>query len=334
MIRAALLALSIAAPAAAGWDAAYEPPRMPDGTPSLEGNWTNASLTTLERPEGVEALVLPEQAAQALEARFAAEGQADDAELVDPDAPPPDAGEDVGGYNRFWIDPGARVAQVGGEYRSSWIIDPADGRLPLTERGRELMGPRDRSPFVDFDNPEARSAGERCTVGFGSTGGPPMLNVLYNNHYQIVQAPETVAIRVEMNHDTRLIRMNGEHLPDGMHRWLGDSVGRWDGDTLVVRSTNFHPGNALRAAIRHRIYVSPDAEVEERFTRVADDAIRYRFTVTDPDIYTQPWTGEMVLRRDSEPIFEYACHEGNYSLPGILAGARREEAEAVRKGSE
>ncbi|MEE4349465.1 MAG: hypothetical protein V2J26_04490 [Pacificimonas sp.] len=332
MLRAGLIALMLAGPAAAAgepWDPAYEPPRMADGTPSLEGIWTNASITALERPDLVPTLEINEQTAAIMASfwqRIVDEGD----QPTDPDAPAPEAGDGVGGYNTFWMDPGERVAMIDGKYRSSWIVSTADGKLPLTEKGVRLV--RDRqggTSFTNFDNPEVRSAGERCTVGFGSTGGPPMLNVLYNNHYQFVQTPETVAIRVEMNHNTRLIRIGGEFLPASMPKWLGDSIGGWDGDTLVVRSTNFHAANAFRPAIRHRIYLSPDAQVEERFTRVADDEIFYEFTVTDPEIYTEPWTGEMVLTRDDQPIYEYACHEGNYSLPGILAGARREEREAA-----
>ena len=330
------LAIFAAVPAfAAGekWDPAYEPPRTADGHPSLEGTWTNASLTTLERPSQFPNLVVDEKSAVAM-AEFRRQMTEQGSQPTDPDAPAPESGNNVGGYNTFWMDPGDRVAKVDGEYRSSWIVDPADGKLPLTAKGKEMLTTTagEESLFDDFDNPEVRSAGERCTVGFGSTGGPPMLNVLYNNHYQFVQTPETVAIRVEMNHNTRLVRLADEHLPGSMPGWLGDSVGNWDGDTLVVKSTNFHPGNTLRTAIRHRLYLSPDAEVVERFQRVSDDEIFYRFTVTDPEIYTQPWTGEMVLTLDDKPMYEYACHEGNYAMPGILAGARRQEKDGQSAG--
>lgn len=311
------------------WDPNYEPPRMADGTPSLQGIWTNASLTVLERDDQFKDLIIPAQVADAVASGAMAMKNADNAP-VDPDAPAPEAGGGgVGGYNTFWMDYGSSVARINGEARSSWLVEPADGKLPWSEEGKAAVAAF-YALGARMDNPETRPSGERCTVGFGSTGGPPMLNVLYNNHYQFVQSPETVAIRVEMNHNTRLIRMNDEHRPANMLGWLGDSVGQWEGDTLVVHSTNFHQGNAVRGAIRHRIYLTEDAEVTERFTRVADDAIFYEFEVTDPDVYTQPWKGEMVLMEAEGPIYEYACHEANYSLPGILGGKRKEEADAAK----
>ncbi|NQX88879.1 MAG: hypothetical protein HRT77_09455, partial [Halioglobus sp.] len=169
--------------------------------------------------------------------------------------------------------------------------------------------------------------GERCIVGFGSTGGPPMLPVLYNNHYQFVQTPDEVLILVEMNHNVRTIRLDDKPLPHAVKPWLGDSIGHWDGDTLVVRTSQFHPQQNLRAAIKHQLYMTTDSMVEERFTRINAHEILYQFTVTDASIYTQPWRGELMLRTAEGPIYEYACHEGNYGLPNILAGARQEEEE-------
>jgi hypothetical protein len=160
-----------------------------------------------------------------------------------------------------------------------------------------------------------------------------MLNVLYNNHIEFYQKPDRIAILVEMNHNTRMVRINEEHRPDAMRQWLGDSVGHWEGDTLVVNTTNFHPDNSPRSAIRHYLYLSPDAKVEERFTRVSDNTILYEFTVEDPEIFTQPWKAQMPLWKAEGPIYEYACHEANYSLPGILAGARREESLKAADGS-
>lgn len=327
---AAALAMSSGALAAGEeWDPNYQPPRMADGTPSFEGIWTNASLTVLERPDGVEALEVPEPVAQAIASYWLGRIE-NDSQPLDPNAPAPEIGGDAGeGYDTFWIDIGDSVAKIDGEYRSSWVVSPADGKLPWRPEFRQnVLGPRYASQ-QRFDNPEVRSAGERCTVGYGGTGGAPMLNVLYNNHYQFVQTPETVAIRVEMNHNTRLVRLNDEHTPDEMPKWLGDSVGQWEGDTLVIDTQNFHPGNTFRGAIRHFMYLSPDAHVTERFTRVSDDEIFYEFTVDDPEVYTEPWKAEMVLTKAEGPIYEYACHEGNYALPGILAGARREEADAA-----
>lgn len=154
-----------------------------------------------------------------------------------------------------------------------------------------------------------------------------MLPVLYNNHYQIVQSPGHVMILVEMNHDVRTIRLGGSHPPERVRPWFGDSVGHWDGETLVVETTNFHPGQSFREAITHQFYMTREARVTERFTRTGADEILYRFEVDDPGAYTRTWIGELALRRTPERIYEYACHEGNYALPGILAGARREENE-------
>ena len=175
--------------------------------------------------------------------------------------------------------------------------------------------------------PETQLLGERCMVGFGSSGGPPMLPVLYNNFYQFVQSPGHVMILVEMNHNVRTIRIGGDPLPVEIRPWLGDSIGHWEGNTLVVETSQFHPQQNLRAAIKHQLYMTEDSKVVERFTRVSDQEILYQFSVEDDDIYTQKWGGEIPLLASTDQIYEYACHEGNYSLPGILAGARKEEQE-------
>ena len=219
---------------------------------------------------------------------------------------------------------------MNGEYRSSWIVDPADGKIPYSESGQKILAEWRAHSRGNFDNPEIRSAGERCTVGFGSTGTPPMLNVLYNNHVQFFQAPDVVSILVEMNHNARMIRLGEEFRTTVADQWLGDSVGYWDGDTLVVKTTGFHPGSSSRGAIRHYLYLQPTSVVEERFTRVADDVIFYEFTVTDPELFSQPWKGEMPMWATEGPIYEYACHEGNHALPGILRGARVREADAAK----
>ena len=313
------------------WDPNYEPPRMPDGTPSFDGVWSKSSLTTLERADEFKDLVIPTRVAQALMKRNDRFREASNLP-TDPNEGAPEAGVAVEAYNTFWMDPGTKYAAVDGEYRSSWIVDPADGKLPYTQEGRQRMAQRlgrNRSGG-SADNPEQRSSGERCTVGFGSSGGPPMLNVLYNNHLQFFQAPELVSILVEMNHNARMIRLNQDHREDAMAQWLGDSVGRWEGDTLVVETTNFHPDHSMRGSTRHFLYMEPDTLVEERFTRVSDDVIFYEFTVTDEDLFSQPWKGEMPLWKTEGPIYEYACHEGNYALPGILAGARKKEADAAK----
>ena len=312
----------------------WSPPTTSFGHPSLEGTWTNATVTTLERvlPVPFNKLKLNKVEAGIIERGFNGFFEGDLAPS-DPDAPAPDAGGDVGGYNTFWMDPGTKLMVVDGTIRSSIIVDPSDGMVPYREAARARL--RDSMSGVSGDNartdgPEQRPLGERCIVGFGSTGGPPMLPVLYNNHYQIVQTPDHVAILVEMNHDARIVRLNAEHLPAHITPWLGDSIGHWEGDTLVVETTNFHPDQSVRLAIKHQLYVSSDSRVTERFTRVSPAEIFYEFWVEDEQAYTQPWRGEMTLRAASGPIYEYACHEANYSLPGILAGARYEERQAAQ----
>ncbi len=301
----------------------WQPPRMPWGDPDLQGIWTNATLSTLERPDELEELVITEQQAQALE-KHGEEVLENIDKLPEGDLK---AGESVGGYNSAWMDPGTRVLRVNGEPRSSIIVDPADGQLPYTLLGRGKFYWQGYKALRVFDNPEERLEGERCIVGFGSTGGPPMLPVLYNNNYQIAQTPGQVLILVEMNHNIRTIRLQGKPLPRAVKPWHGDSIGRWEGDTLVVRTTQFHPQQNLRFAIKHQFLMSENSVVEERFTRTAKDAILYQFTVADDSLYSQPWRGELTLRATEGPIYEYACHEGNYALPNILAGARQEEEE-------
>jgi hypothetical protein len=295
----------------------WELPRTELGDPDLQGIWTSATVTGLERPDQFEDLVITKEQAGKWEREMAGEFESID-DLPDG----AQAGENVGGYNTFWMDPGTRVMRVKGESRSSILTSPKNGKLPFRIGARMKL-------FQFFtagaDGPEQRPLGERCIVGFGSTGGPPMLPVLYNNNYQIVQSPGHVMILVEMNHDARIIRMDAEHLPESIRPWLGDSNGHWDGDTLVVETTNFHPGQSFRAAIRHQFYLTADAVVTERFTRVGENELNYQFSVDDPGAYTARWDGEIALLSSEGPIYEYACHEGNYSLPNILRGARLEE---------
>lgn len=312
---------------AAAHAADYTPPRMPDGTPDLQGTWTNVSLTTLLRGRQYKSNVLSKEDADRIEqqrAQFAKRGL----EPTDPNAPPPTAGRNVGGYNSFWGDSGETLAKINGEYRTTWIVDPDNGQLPYTQKGKKIFAEQQAFTRDTFSDPEARPMAERCIVGFGSTGGPPMINVLYNNHYQIVQTPEAVMILVEMNHDARIIRIGDKHIPEHMDKWLGDSIGHWDGDTLVVETTHFNPGESLRLNFNQSFYMSPEAKVIEKFHRISASEIFYEFTVEDPEIYTQPWKAEMVFNAAKGNIYEYACHEGNVALPGILAGARMEEKES------
>jgi len=306
----------------------WEVPRTTYGVPDLQGVWTSASITTLERDPalGNTLIVDAEQARQLeLNAAFNQLSEADNAPS-DPDRAPPTDGNVEAGYNAFWIDPGTRLAQISGQFRTSFIVEPSDGQIPYTQvAGMAFL---EYAQSTGYDGPEQRPLGERCMVGFGSSGGPPMLPVLYNNHYQIVQNEDYVMILVEMNHDARIIRLNDAHLQNEFAPWMGDSIGHWDGDTLVVETTNFHPQQSFRFAIKHQLYLPATAKVTERITRTGEDEILYEFTVEDREAYTQPWTAQIPLRTASGSMYEYACHEGNYALPGILAGARREEQEA------
>lgn len=319
----AALALMHSTPAAHA-QLAYEPPRTSDGRPLLEGHWSNTSLTVLERPRDLARLVITEE-----EARRAAQirnQMADqDSQPTDPSAPAPRAGQNVGGYNQFWIDTGTSFAKIGGQYRSSWLVDPPNGKLPYTEAGKKRFDAAFNQQRNATSDPELRSLGERCLLGFGSAAGPPMLNVSYNNNYQIVQTPENVVIFAEMIHDARVVRVNAPHLPDPMLRWMGDSVGRWEGDTFVVETVNMHPQESTRVYYGQSFHISEHARITERLTRISDTQLLYSFEVDDPETYAQTWRAEMVFNVTAAPSYEYACHEGNYSMPGILAGGREEE---------
>ena len=293
------------------------------GDPNLQGVWTNASLTTLERPDYFESLEISDD--EAMAARQSSEEFNQTLDNPYAQGETPESGGDVGGYNVAWMDPGSDFFKLNGKYRSSIITYPESGKLPRRLTRWAIEGPSIYRMFTRADHPEERSLGERCVVGFGSSGGPPMLNVLYNNHYQIVQSPGYVMIMVEMNHDARIIRLDSDHNPDNMKPWLGDSVGWWEGQTLVVKTKNHHPQQKFRAAIRHQILMMEEAEVTERFTRVSKDEILYQFEVDDKKAYRDVWKGEMPLRSTESRIYEYACHEGNYAMANILAGARAEE---------
>ena len=317
-----LPSMSWSAPSASKWQV----PRTADGQPDLQGMWTNATITPLERPkEFGERLVISDAEAQRIEAENQKFTEAADAP-TDPKTRTQDLPHSCGlgftgadcGYNFFWLDRGQSVIAVNGERRSSLIVEPKDGRVPLLPERQKLLTERFMMMRTNFDGPEARPLGERCLLAFGSSSGPPMLPVLYNNHYQIVQNQDTVLILVEMVHDARIIRLNGKPLPQHIRKWMGDSVGRWEADTLVVETTNFTEQESFRGS-------TADLKVTERFTRVAPDTINYRVTLEDPTAFSQPWTAEFPFHATDEPIYEYACHEGNYALPGILAGAREDE---------
>jgi hypothetical protein len=294
------------------------------GDPNLQGIWTNATLTTLERPKHFKTLEVNEEEARSAANKASADTFAYDNQYLKGETPK--AGRDVGGYNTAWMDPGEELFQLFGKYRTSIIAYPKNGKVPWDrEKANKFFQQRRKDRSKRRDHPELRGVGERCVVGFGSSGGPPMMNVLYNNHYQIVQSPGYVMIMAEMVHDARIIRLDGKHPTESITHWLGDSIGHWDGNTLVVETTNFNPQHTFRAGLRHFFAITPGAIVTERFTRISKDQILYRFYVDDPDIYSQVWAGEMPLRSVEDKIYEYACHEGNYSMANILAGAREQE---------
>ena len=324
-ILAGLLVMAMAGQAQAAPVDKFKAPHNRFGAPDLEGIWNNSSITTLERPANLSALVMTEAQAADLERRAVARNVAGDAP-TDPNAPPPPVGRDPGGYNQAFWDQGVKVGRIRGEPRSSWLVEPADGKLPYTAEAREAVRKQYAAVRAAYDNPEERAPAERCIIGYGSTAGPPMLNVGYNNNYQIVQTRDEVVILVEMMHDARIVRMNSrQHLPAAMRPWMGDSVGWYEGDTLVVETTNFNPSESLRISGAFTYLLSPDAKVTERFTRVAAKGLVYAFTVDDPKTFTRPWRAEMAMNASPGPIYEYACSEGNYALEGILAGARQDE---------
>ncbi len=324
-------ALSVLSPVAAQAQARdagdWVVPRTPDGHPDLQGNWSNATLTPLSRPMGRDPVLTWEEVARIEQGREALVNER--AEASDPNREPPEAGgrnpicidAATTCYNQVYIDAGSRIAVVNGEPRSSLVTMPANGRVPpRTDAARERSAASfaARREFGPYDHPEVRPVAERCLISFGSNAGPPMLpNGWYNNNYTIVQTPDHVMIMAEMVHDVRIIKMgDGPRLPPHIRPWLGDSWGHWEGDVLVVETTNLHPMQQ---------YSSENMKVTERFSRVAEDALLYEFTIDDPSTYTEPWGGQVPMLALNDKLFEYACHEGNYALSNILQGARYEE---------
>ncbi len=327
-------------------------PRTPDDKPDLQGNWTNETQTPLERM-GAQGATLTDEQAAAIEKRALVVEEFRDRPSDPNRGVPPKGGEAgklaapgeqsfieriseaaggaVGGYNGFWLDPGRNVIRIDGVARSSIIVDPPNGRLPaLTDAGKKRLADlsaRARK-FGEFDHPEMRPLGERCLLSFGSNAGPPMLpNYFYNNNYTIVQTKDHVLIVSEMIHDARIIRIGATtHLPANVRPWFGDSIGRWEGDTLVVETTNIHPTELDQTSILWAYRgASEHLTVTERFTRSGPNTILYRFTMEDPATFTAPFTGELPFTRIDEMIYEYACHEGNYAMTNILQGERAKE---------
>ncbi len=328
-------------------------PRMPDGHPDLQGTYDLGTLTPMERPANSPLVMTDEQAAAA-EKRIAQQNEKGYAPVAADRVAPPKGGDgtpgpygNVGGYNNFWLDPGSSFTVVDGRKRASLLIDPPDGRVPpMKPEARERNARRavlftsdsranEDDPGFEgpeaYNDPEQRPLGERCLVGFSSTSGPPILpTYFYNNLHQIVQTPTQIVILTEMVHDARIIRMNDKHLPPTIRKWLGDSIGRWEGDTLVVDTTNFTDKTRFRGS-------SDQLHVVERFTRVDGNSLRYQFTIDDSSTWERPWTGEYTWPITKERLYEYACHEGNYAMTNILKGARlkeKTEAEAAKKSKQ
>jgi hypothetical protein len=323
------------------------------GHPDFSGTYNVATLTPFQRPQefGDNLELTPERAnaimalaKERVAARTRNRGPVTNAP-PEGGAPPIGVGDEfressgagnVGGYNNFWVDPGSDVFMINGKFRTSILTEPKNGQMPgMTKAAmaqmmtrRQLRRPNDGTAWWltiegegPYDGPEMLGISERCILGF--TGATPTFPSLYNNFKRIVQTEDHVMILIEMVHDARIVRMNSEHQSSRMRQWLGDSIGWWEDDTLVVDTVNFHPKT------RPGRGGSENAHVVERFTQLEDGNLLYRFTVEDPSVWTGPWSGEYVWQASDDRVYEYACHEGNYSMGGILRGARLLETEAI-----
>lgn len=278
----------------------YKVPRNAIGQPDFEGIWSYNSMTRLERPDAYPSVVVTEEQARAVRPP----------PLIAPDA--------VGQAESENFDPeGLALARLGAEWRSAWIVDPSDGRLPYTPQGRARA-----YPTPAFDHPEQRPNQERCLILPGI--GPPITNGLYNNHLKILQTRDHLLLFFEHGAEARIVPI-GPRTPGPVPRWMGETIGWWEGSAFVMRTSNFWPTQSQRSYPLGRVYLSPDAVVTERLERISASQIRYSYTVEDAVHYTRPWRGEMPFNATKAEIYEYACHEGNYSLANILAGARAQE---------
>ncbi|NQV70467.1 MAG: hypothetical protein HQ498_10615 [Pseudohongiella sp.] len=315
---AALLASFGMAAALAAED--YVPPKTAFGVPDVQGVWNFKTRTGLERAEQYNGELEVDEATM-LEKMVSTPDYIAFLEATGAEAPGPD---NVGGYNGFWITPGDALAQMNGKFRTSLIVDPPDGQIPWKEEGQALRRSQQGElpmGLGESDGPEGRTLSDRCLVSFSSTA--PFMSSLYNNHMQIVQSPTHVVLLAEMVHNARIVRIGQEFRDLPYEQWLGDSIGYYEGDALVVQTRNFNPWQVAKERL-----ISNNVTLTERFTRVADDKIHYSFTIDDPELYSAPWTAEMPMY-NNEGLYEYACHEGNYAMRAILAGARREEADAA-----
>jgi hypothetical protein len=307
-------------------EAGYAVPKTVWGAPDLQGFWNNTSLTSLQRSPDAKSLAVSEKEAERLANRnmlvvLTKEDNSTNGQDPNNTKVLEDKNNDRG-YNAFWIDPGTKLASVKGEIRTSWITEPSSGRIPYKPGAARGGG----YAITNFDGPETRPQAERCIIGFSGSYGPVMNNGMYNSTMQFVQTPTHVMIQVEMIHDVRVIpivkdKAEAQHSP--LPKWGGDSVGWYEGDTLVVETRNPHPSQ--------RAMIGPAGKLTERFSRWNDKQVLYSFEVEDSSLYSQPWKGEMSLNA-SEPLYEYACHEGNYAMAGILAGARELESQGKVPG--
>jgi hypothetical protein len=318
-----LTAVTVSSAPTAAQSRASTPARTADGKPNLAGIYSFSTITPLQRPQELAGkATLTDDEAAAFET---SENTRQNRDLFDPVKGQPSAGyapKAEGGvlsYNEFWYERGNKLTK---DRRTSLIVDPPGGTIPLTEAARQRVAEmRRRSDAGIGDSYADRPLADRCIQGFNS--GPPMTPGQYNNNVQIVQVPGTVVIINEMVHNARIVPTDGRPHTK-LRMWSGDSRGHWEGDTLVVETVNFRRETSLQGS-------TSNTQVVERFTRVDADTIKYEFTVTDPGSYTQPWTAMLPLQRIPGPVYEYGCHEGNYALPNILAGARAQEKEAAAR---
>jgi hypothetical protein len=315
-----LSTLLICGAAAAQWPT----PRTPDGQPDLQGTWTNATVTPFQRPAqlGEKQFFTVEEAA-VFEKQRVEQGNVD---RIEGERGAADLARRA--YNNFWTDRGTRVAKT---MHTSLVVDPPDGKVPpfTPEAQKRFDAIHAKLAQHPADSPEDRFLSERCIL-FGAAG-PPMLPEPYNNNYQIVQSRGFVSIAVEMNHETRIIPLDGSpHLAPQIRQWTGDSRGHWEGDTLVVDTTNFKFNDQSRFGVGYLDGMTDEnLHVVERFRRTDPNTIIYQATVEDPTVYTRPWTVEISMAKRTDRLFEYACHEGNYGMAGILSGARAAEKKAA-----
>lgn len=330
-MRAVAMGLALAVLAGGAAAADYKAPRNRLGQPDLSGIWTNTSITWLQRPPNLKNLVLSDAEAEAMAGQFAKMVDVLVRPTSDPNAPAPAETKSVD--NSDFLEMDMKPARVKGQWRSSWIVEPEDGKLPFTDAGRART--RERGRGKGYDSYELRPTDERCLTAIGSPEGPPMMNTGFNGHYQLVQTRDHVAIHIEMNHDVRIVRLVDPRAPRPRFdpkapRWMGESVGWFEGDALVIETTNHNPLGAYAGSMTGGLTYTQQAVVRERLTRTGPGEMLYEFTVDDPETFAKPWRAEMPWRAAKGPIYEYACHEGNYSLGNILAGARVEETAAAK----